>query len=122
MSVKIKRPTRVKVLTLTYDIRWLGEDQWYAERYPDDALGLTERDKALVSLRADSTVNEESMRATLLHELLHCCTQATRLDKYITQVDDPEEFIIGQVSPVFLSVLSDNPNVVAYLLSVGPSE
>ena len=122
MSEKVRRPTRVKVLTMKYTIRWLNEDQWYAERYPDDALGLTERDKALVSLRADATANEESMRATLLHELLHCCTQATRLDKYITQVEDPEEFFIGQMSPVLMSVLNDNPNVVAYLLSVGPSE
>lgn len=122
MAGKVKRPTSVKVLTIEYNIRWLDEDEWYGERMDPDALAMTERDKALVSMRADGTAHEDSMRATLLHELLHCCTQATRLDRYITQVDDAEEFFIGQMSPVLMSLLNDNPDVVAYLLSVGPVE
>jgi hypothetical protein len=57
----------------------------------------------------------------LLHEILHTCSQATRLDRYITEVEDGEEFFIGQISPILMSVLNDNPNLVAYLLNVGGS-
>lgn len=122
MVAKAKRPETVKVLTMEYQIQWLTEDEWYAHRMDPDAVGMTERDKGLISLRADETANEESMRATLLHELLHTCTQATRLDKYITQVDDAEEFMVGQTSPVLMALMVDNPHVMTYLLSNGPAE
>lgn len=113
-----KRPSKVKVLTVTYDIHWLNEDEWYAARLDGDAVGITERDMASICMRADSTANEDALRATLTHEIMHCCTQASRTDKFLTDVSDGEEFFIALIAPLFLHVLQANPKVTAYLLDV----
>lgn len=113
-----KRPSKVKVLTVTYDIHWLTEDEWYAARLDGDAVGITERDMASIAMRADSTANEDALKATLMHELMHCCTQAARVDKELANVSDGEEFFIAIISPLLLHVLQANPKVAAYLLDV----
>jgi hypothetical protein len=114
----VRRPKTVKVLVQTYKIMWFNEDQWYAHHLGQDDAGITQRDSGEIWLRADPTSDEDSLRMTLMHEVLHCCTQATRLDKYLKEVEDPEEFIVGQVSPVLLQVMNDNPGLMAYLLRV----
>lgn len=116
---RVKRPTKVKVLSIVYAVRWLNEDEWYTERYDMDSVGITERDKALINMRADSSANEDALRSILLHELLHTCTQASRTESFLGDVSDGEEFFIAQVSPILMSLLVDNPNTVAYLLNVG---
>ena len=113
-----KRPSKVKVLTVTYSIHWLTEDEWYAARLDGDAVGITERDMASIAMRADSTANEDALRATLCHELMHACTQATRVEKELTNVSDGEEFFIAVISPLFLLLLQENPVVARYLLNV----
>lgn len=115
----VKRPTEVKVLTMTYKVTWLTEDEWYAHHLDQDSIGITERDCGTIWMRADPTSNEDSLRMTLLHEVLHTCTQASRFERYLKEVEDAEEFFIGQVSPVLLHVLNENPNLLAYLLKVG---
>jgi len=111
-----KRPTKVKVLTVTYDIHWLTEDEWYKARLDGDAVGMTERDMASICLRADSTASEDALRATLTHELMHACTQAMRVDSELANVSDGEEFFVSIIAPTFLHVLQANPAVVKYLL------
>jgi hypothetical protein len=116
----IKRPTKIVALTRKYIIQWFTEDEWYQGRFPEESMGYTERDKGLISIRADSTADEDTLRETLLHEVLHVCTQSSRFDRYITQVEDPEEFVVSQMSPVLITIMNDNPSLVAYLLSSGP--
>jgi hypothetical protein len=115
---KVRRPTSARVLAIKYDIIWLNEDEWYQKKLDNDAMGITERDSAVIWMRRDSTSNEDSLRYTLLHEILHTCTQTTRLDKYLKEVEDPEEFFIGQVSPLLLQVMHDNAALMRYLLRV----
>lgn len=119
MTRVVKRPTKLKVLTQTYVIRWLNEDEWYAQRMGDDNLGLTERDKGLITLRADGTVDEDAMRSTLMHEILHTTTEAQRFGKYIKEAEDSEEYVVSQIAPVLLAVLAENPHVLAYLINTG---
>lgn len=118
-SSVIKRPTKVKVGPLTYDVRWLNEDEWYAQRYEEETIGLCERDKCLISIRADTTAAEDALRLTLLHEILHTTTEEGRITPFIKEVDDAEEFVVRLMAPVLLGILNDNPNVVAYLLNLG---
>jgi hypothetical protein len=115
----VKRPTSIKVLAVTYTVTWLTEDEWYAHHLDQDAVGITERDSGVIWMRADPTSNEDSLRMTMLHEVLHTCTQASRFERYLKEVEDPEEFFIGQISPVLLQVLHDNPNLMGYLLKLG---
>lgn len=118
----VRRPTRIKVLTVTYEVQWLTEDQWYANHLDGDAVGLTSRDGGEILMRTDPTTNEDSLRATLLHEVMHACTQTTRLDKHLDAVDDKEEFFVALVAPILLLVMNDNPNLVAYLLNLGAAK
>ena len=111
-----KRPDKVKVLTVTYTIHWLSEDEWYAARLDGDAVAITERDMASIAMRADSTANEDALKATLMHELMHCCTQATRVEKELGNVSDGEEFFIAIIAPTLIHVLQSNPKVAKYLL------
>ena len=111
-----KRPSKVKVLTITYNIHWLSEDEWYAARLDTGSVGITERDSGTIALRADKTASEEALKATLLHEVLHTCTQAMRVECNLDHVQDGEEFFVSIVAPLLLAVLRENPPLTKYLL------
>lgn len=117
MSGQIKRPSKVKVLTVTYTIHWLTEDQWYAARLDGESVGVTERDQASIAMRADSLASEDALRATLTHEIMHACTQSSRVESNLGAVSDGEEFFISIIAPLFLHVLQTNPAVTKYLLN-----
>lgn len=52
----------------------------------------------------------ERRRITLLHEVLHACTEQVNLKD-----NDDEETFVSRVSPLLLQVLRENPDLVAYL-------
>lgn len=116
-TAKSRRPSKVKVMMITYVIRWLNEDEWFTERYDNEEVGRTERSRGVISIRIDSQSNEDSLKEVLVHELLHCCTEMSSTAKFLKEVGDPEEFWVAQVSPVLTTVLKENPALVAYLTS-----
>lgn len=60
----------------------------------------------------DEAVTVERQRVTLMHELLHCCTELM----HITD-ESSEEATVSALAPALVQVLRENPDLVAYLTS-----
>ncbi len=58
----------------------------------------------------DEAITPERRRVSLLHELLHCCTELTHVTDGAT-----EEATVTALAPALVQVLRENPALVAYL-------
>jgi hypothetical protein len=102
-----------------FSINYLTEDEWSAERWPDEAAGVTYEHMGFIGLRMEANITENKLRERLLHEILHACWAVSNLTHLMDMdgglPDDMEESIqLIQTVPL-LQTLRDNPEVVAYL-------
>lgn len=72
---------------------------------------LGEWDIRQAVIKYDSFVSPQVMRETILHELLHTILEHTSIDNEI------HEEIIRALSPLLLSMIRTNPELIAYLTS-----
>lgn len=75
--------------------------------------GECDRTRLVIKIRSD--LHPLKKRETLLHEILHAVWNASGVD----YVKPGEEGYVFLISTYMFQVLVDNPNVVAWLTSVG---
>jgi hypothetical protein len=105
----VKLPAAVKVGCRTYTIR---TDQAAARRLREDGdRGRTRAEAGEIVI--DSSLADDMLRETLLHEVLHAAWDVTplRLEPY----EEHEEAVITAFAPLLLDALRQNPRLVAYL-------
>jgi hypothetical protein len=94
-----------------------GEGEW---------LAFSDHDKLIIGLNPDRA--DDANRVSLLHELLHCALRHSGacVNTYADVVYEArdrvggltvEEFAVAAMAGPMLSVLLDNPDLSAYLLS-----
>jgi len=76
-----------------------------------DNAELGEWDIRQAIIKYDGFVSPQVMRETILHELLHVMLEHTNVDS------DIHEEIIRALSPLLLSMIQTNPELLAYLAS-----
>lgn len=108
----MKLPKEFRVGTRVYDITSTraGIDA-ASVGMRNELYGMTNNDQMTVVI--DPRSNIARKRETLLHEVLHTCTDIVGIDKEMT--DETEEKVVNRLAPVLLAVLRDNPRLVAYL-------
>lgn len=74
-----------------------------------DALGMTDLNRGLMRFRGGGEQSEDSVRDTLLHEVLHAVNYHMACDIH--------EDNIGRVATGLLAALRANPSLVAALIS-----
>lgn len=84
------------------------------------AYGSTNRASLKITIRGGGVLSEDAARDTLLHEVLHAIIGVSTME--IFHLDGghggpDEEKIVGQLAPLLLAVLRDNPELVAALIS-----
>lgn len=77
----------------------------------EDSRGDSRFDQLLVRLDADRP--HTAATETLLHELLHCCWNASALRAL--EVDEAQELVVTALAPPLLEILRRNPDLVTYL-------
>lgn len=124
-----QRPERVKVGPHWWDIKW-GHAAWrdgVATGVIDDsgALGFSHSDLGIIYINThfgdgDMRMSDSQIKATLLHEILHCCIKVGGCS--ITNVKrtdiDLEEWVVSTMEPFLFGALLDNPDVFAWISSV----
>jgi hypothetical protein len=108
----------VFVLTKTYEVLWLNEEEWSLNHLREEDAGLTYASRNTIYMRLLPGATEANYQEVLLHEITHAVwaeTMLTHLD--ISKQDDEEESVISLQSPGLLFVLHHNPEVVKYLTS-----
>jgi len=113
-----RRPKQVVVGPWTYNIEFMSDKEWLDAGENPDWGGVSAHQETRIRLRMTPTVSEDTLRETLLHEVLHCVWAATQLNHFRPRKRDYEEQIVAMMSPTLLRVLSDNPAVLAYLVNL----
>jgi hypothetical protein len=98
-------PSKVKVGSAKYAVS-------FDPNMLDDFCKTQFKTESII-LRPGDTVRVT--RDTLLHEVLHTVTFQTNL--YNELGDEKEESFVWRIAPVLLTVLRENPELVAYLLA-----
>jgi hypothetical protein len=106
----MKRPETVKVGPYTYEIVW------------DDRLGpvssaMGATNEQLVKLFIDPTNDEQAVRETLVHEVLHAIwKQTSLLVRFPDGAGDSDgETIIQDLAPRIFALLLENREVVKWI-------
>lgn len=118
---KPTRPTSVTVGHATYDIRWIEETPWMKEFAAQaDKGGFFWVDGNVICMRTQNEGDDrhdDSLRETLLHEILHACWHHTNMAHHgAVEKDDLEEWVVGTLSFPLIAVLRANPDLVRWLL------
>jgi hypothetical protein len=94
----------VQVGPFTYDVK-------VTRRMPDELLGQTDKANHRITLHPDQ--GALSLRAVMLHEVIHAACNVLDLDSGDGQV---EERVATALAPTLLGVLRANPGLVAWLV------
>lgn len=122
----MQRPSRVRVGPHTLQIEYLSHKKWTKRGLPGDKVGQFSLHTMNIFIATSDLQDEYSegyMREVLMHEILHAVWEVGGLTSAL-EVAIPDsaaaldEQVVGQMSPVILGVLLDNPDVLAYLLAV----
>jgi hypothetical protein len=118
-KASILRPTSVRIGHVEYDLHWVDEQDWMA-KYDKGQAGFFWADKGGIYIRMHNEGDqriEDSLRETLLHEILHGCWHHTNMAHHgAVEKEDLEEWVVGTLSYPLIDVLRDNPDVMKYLL------
>lgn len=112
-------PSAVKVGWLVYTIEYVPHEDWPAEHA--DAIGVTRSNAGKIIIRMGDEENPAyaftQIQETLLHEILHACFHVSTLHQNVNDPADEsrEEHIVAMLSGPLLSVMMDNPHLVAFL-------
>lgn len=107
-----KIPTSVRVGSLTYTVS--DDRTTLLERSVEDASRLMgQTDHAACTIVIDGQLAECQKRDTVFHEVIHTAVSTVGLsDEWGI---DKEEAVVRRLTPTLLSILRDNPALVAYL-------
>jgi hypothetical protein len=115
------RPTSVKVGIYEYVVLWIDDKEWRGMDDTDNGhIGDHHGPSARIRIRLVPDCHEQTFRETLWHEIMHAVWYQTDMNGNPVSVEvvgevDQEETIIARSSYLFLQVLQDNPDVMAYL-------
>lgn len=116
VEVDDTKPTEVMVGPHVYEIVWLTDPEWRENNLDDGEVGVTRRDTNKIYMRLMEG-NEQLMRETLLHEVLHVVWGVSGLT-YVHgsfDEDDREENIVRMQASPMLHFIQQNPDIVHYL-------
>ena len=106
----MRKPTKFKCGCFTWKIYWSEEEA-------DEIYGKTDTHTKTVTMYAHK--NQEIVRETLLHELLHVVMEDKAEAVFNFDPDkkeyDKEENLIRLISPVLMQLIIDNPELVDFL-------
>ena len=109
------RPSFVKVGIYRWRISWNAADleriASSVEVGPADALGACLAREQIIAIDPLPSSALRTEQATLLHELLHACVHSASIDLPL----EVEEMVIAGFSTPLLSVIRENPKIIAYL-------
>lgn len=110
----MRKPTKFKSGCYTWKIFW-------SEELADEMYGKT--DSSIKTITIYKCANEEMIRETLLHELLHVVMEDKAEAVFNFDPDkkeyDKEENLIRLISPVLMQLINDNPELVRFLSKGG---
>lgn len=120
------RPAHVRVGPHTLEIVYLTHKKWTKRGLPGDKVGQFSLQTSHIHIATSDLQDKYSetyLRDILMHEIMHAVWEVggltSALDNGIPQeVSALDEQVVGQMSPILLGVLLDNPDVLAYLLAV----
>jgi hypothetical protein len=104
--IMAKIPEVIRVLGHSFDVRPM------AESLSRDIEVIGDYDRTRLVIRVADCLAPSKAAETLLHEVIHACTDAAGL------MDAPgrtDEDVVNPLSRVLFSVIQDNPALVAYL-------
>jgi len=99
-------PKRVRVGATTYTVQVTGKTLLYGET-----------DHLQTEIRLNSGQSQDSLRDTVLHEVLHAVLWISGANKLLTLDDDAEERLTRLLAPWLLTLLRDNPRLLAFLIA-----
>ena len=107
MAAKLQRPKRIRILNLTWQIKFVDKDISNAS----ESLGWCDYEEQIISLYEGQS--RESLSDTFLHEILHAI--------FFSMVIDPnndEEKVVSKVSTGLCTVFSNNPKAFKWWSSM----
>lgn len=111
-SKKAKMPKQIKVGPVVYQVKHSRKAMNAAElQQKDYLLGLSEEQGRLISIEPEQPLT--GLQSVLLHETLHSIFSVSGMS-YKWEHDE-EERMVRRLTPFLLSVLKDNPELLAYL-------
>lgn len=118
-KAKSLRPTSVRIGSFDWTIDYLEHSDWHTEGR--DEIGTTEADQLKILVRLSDekrSYHIACVKETLLHELLHAIYAFTGLTFYATAKNekDQEEHTVRSLTPSFLAVMRENPDLVKWLI------
>lgn len=100
-------PKSIKVGPYNYKV---GEVVGLISEENDEVLGYCRPYEQIINIEKNST--SERKKVVIIHELLHAMFEVINTDL----AGDKEEQLITVLSPVFYSLLRDNPKLVNYIM------
>ena len=114
----MRPPKRLRIGPYLYRVVCGGErwEKIRADQESKDLYGIHLPHDLVIGL--DPTQDPGVLRTTLLHELLHACFNLSNepFRRVSLKGMEMEEYIIGHLETTLLSVLRDNPDLVAFLV------
>lgn len=109
----IKWPTAIKVGYKTYTVNTdpNAHKGWEGKELENTTIGLTMAGEKVFSFKTDDVFDDEIMRETLIHELLHAALDIV----HIQMDDDEEERIVGALSKTLFGIFKDNPGLATVI-------
>lgn len=121
---RVARPSSVKVGLVTYQIRWLTQEEWQLGNHDENAGGLTYHRQQYIAVQLLPGSQEITYQEILFHEIQHAVWGISMMSAYdftaaASHDGDVEEAAIRMTTPIFMMVLRDNPEVFKYITSHG---
>lgn len=114
------RPDAVKVGNHVYSIEWIDGAEWEARHYEENADATTHASLQSIVVLLHKGASESHYHEVVWHELTHAVWDSSMLTHTdLAGHDDPEETVIMHQTPLQVSVLKQNPGLVAWMLSDG---
>jgi len=101
----MRAPTRLKILNLTYELRWVDRQIETAT----DSHGFCDTSEQLIVVNLDQKA--DAVADTVLHEINHALFSAFAISGELT-----EERIVRLLATGLCTVLRDNPNFTKWWL------
>ena len=107
MAAKLQPPKRIKILNLTWKIKFVDKDVSNAS----EALGWCDYDNQVICLYEGQS--KESLSDTMLHEILHALFFSMGIDP-----NTDEEKVVTKISAGLCTVWSSNPKAFKWWASM----
>ena len=107
MAAKQQKPKRIKILNLTWNIKFVDKDISNAS----SSLGWCDYEAQVISLYDGQTI--ESLSDTFLHEILHALFWSMGIDP-----NTDEEKLVSKISTGLCTVFSNNPKAFKWWSSL----